>query len=231
MKNTYIPSDVDRKVKVRHFFECAWCGERLTERHHIIEFSQGGEHTEENLILLCPNCHTRVHKGEITDQELLQRKSTHAKGDRISGGIQFELTESYVKLGNAEFRQVPILIMYNDQPIISLRKTNNEFFLSASFYNKEGELVFWMSSNRYWANSDFIVQSRKKEIKIFNNEDADNFLRIWEASGCINVEGKNFINGALIDFDPSYIRLGDMKIRAFSATKCSIGIRIGRRKL
>lgn len=48
MASRHIPADIDKEVKVRHFFECAWCGEKLTERDHIIEFSQGGEHTSEN---------------------------------------------------------------------------------------------------------------------------------------------------------------------------------------
>ncbi len=62
-RSRYIPADVQRVVKERHFFQCAWDGERLFDQHHIFEFAEGGEHTADNLILLCPNCHRRVHKG------------------------------------------------------------------------------------------------------------------------------------------------------------------------
>jgi 5-methylcytosine-specific restriction endonuclease McrA len=30
------------------------------EKHHIILFSEGGEHTVENLLLVCANCHTKM---------------------------------------------------------------------------------------------------------------------------------------------------------------------------
>lgn len=30
--------------------------------HHIIFFSEGGENIEENLMLVCPSCHARIHK-------------------------------------------------------------------------------------------------------------------------------------------------------------------------
>lgn len=227
MGSRYIPINIDREIKERHFFECAWCGEKLTERHHIIEFSQGGNHTTENLILLCPNCHTQVHKNEITIKELIERKSTHAKGDRLSGGVQFEMTEPFVRLGNAQFKDVPILVMYRQEPIISLNEINHLFFLSTRFYNSKGDLIFWMSSNRYWTTSDFSIQSKKDELIIFNNEDENNKLRIWEMNGVLNVEGKNYINGMLMDFNPFYIRIGNSKISAFSATKCTVGVAIG----
>ena len=59
-QSRYIPSGEDKKVKEKHFFECAWCGIRLFDRHHIFEFRHGGPNTADNLILLCPNCHRRT---------------------------------------------------------------------------------------------------------------------------------------------------------------------------
>ncbi len=84
MRSRHIPKDIDIAVKEQHFFECAWCGQKLIERHHIVDFSKGGEHSVGNLILLCPTCHTQVHRNEISHEELMNRKSTHIKGEHIS---------------------------------------------------------------------------------------------------------------------------------------------------
>ena len=44
---------------------CGWNGygwEEMVEAHHIIPFKKGGQVTEENIIMLCPNHHGMVHK-------------------------------------------------------------------------------------------------------------------------------------------------------------------------
>jgi hypothetical protein len=224
-QSRHIPSNISKEVKGKHFFECAWCGEKLTERHHIIEFSQGGKHSSENLILLCPNCHTQVHRNEINTNELLLRKSTHVKGDRISGGLHFEFNNE-IRLGNAKFIDVPVLIQYKTEPIIFISKEADNLFLSTRFYNKNNELIFWMSSNRYWTNSIFTVISKKNELIIKNEEDNNTNLRIWQQDNVLNIEGKNYVKSLLLDFSPDYISLGDTKIIGFSATSCGVGIMI-----
>jgi hypothetical protein len=51
--NRYIPKKISDAVKKRHYFQCAWCCINLTDRHHIVEYSDWWKHSEENLILLC----------------------------------------------------------------------------------------------------------------------------------------------------------------------------------
>ena len=46
--------------------KCSLCDYSIKEIlniHHIIERKNGGSDEEENLILLCPNCHAEIHKG------------------------------------------------------------------------------------------------------------------------------------------------------------------------
>jgi hypothetical protein len=42
--------------------------------HHITHISKGGKGTADNLIALCPNCHTLHHKGVITEESILAWK-------------------------------------------------------------------------------------------------------------------------------------------------------------
>jgi hypothetical protein len=227
MTSRYIPNEISKAVKERHFFECAWCGEKLTERHHIDEFAKGGQHTVENLILLCPNCHTQVHNNEISTEELIKRKSNHTKGDHLAGGVQFDLKQPFVKLGMGQFRNVPILLMYKEEALITLKEFNEEFFLSTRFYNKTGDLIFWMSSNRYWTSSDFYIQSKKGELIIINNEDENNNLRIWQNNDTLNVEGKIYVGGMLVNLNPMFIQFGTSNPNTFNGinvSNCQVGI-------
>ena len=46
--------------------KCALCEYSVKEVlniHHIIERKNGGSNEENNLIVLCPNCHAEIHKG------------------------------------------------------------------------------------------------------------------------------------------------------------------------
>lgn len=223
----HIPKLIDQQVKERDHFECAWCGVKLTERHHIDEYSGGGQHTVENLILLCPNCHTQVHNNEIPITELVKRKSTHIKGDRLSGGIQFEIIEPLVKLGSSIFYRVPTLFKYKEENIIELKKDkNNNYFLSCRFYDINGNLIFWMSSNRFWADSNFEITQKKNELIIINTINEVNNLRLWMENDHINLIGNNYINGNIIEFSPDYFKYGNKYIQSFSVSNCSVGIYI-----
>ena len=55
-----------RSGKQRDLSTCQICGSKEhTEGHHIIDYSFGGAADKDNIITLCHNCHTNVHKGLI----------------------------------------------------------------------------------------------------------------------------------------------------------------------
>jgi hypothetical protein len=58
-----IPAEVERQVLVEAGHRCAVCGVELpVERAHIVPWSRSKDHSAENLICLCANCHERSHK-------------------------------------------------------------------------------------------------------------------------------------------------------------------------
>lgn len=53
--------------------KCQICGySKIVDCHHIVFQSDGGKHTRENGILLCPNHHAEVHAGFISKEDLLE---------------------------------------------------------------------------------------------------------------------------------------------------------------
>lgn len=64
-----IPVATKREVLTEAGYRCAVPTCRMIlaiDLHHIIEVSEGGENTLDNLIALCPTCHALHHRGEIT---------------------------------------------------------------------------------------------------------------------------------------------------------------------
>lgn len=61
-----IPEAVRRRVLERDNEQCQLCGtsgENRLQVHHVTYRSQGGTHTEDNLVTLCWVCHRAVHEG------------------------------------------------------------------------------------------------------------------------------------------------------------------------
>ena len=55
-----------RAGKERDLYTCQICGSTdHTEGHHLLDFSFGGAANEENIMTLCHECHSNVHKGLI----------------------------------------------------------------------------------------------------------------------------------------------------------------------
>ncbi|OFX26992.1 MAG: hypothetical protein A2033_15980 [Bacteroidetes bacterium GWA2_31_9] len=72
----YYPTPLENLLFELAGHRCTLCKAPWLEIHHIEELSKGGETKYENLIVLCPNCHTRVHSENVPNQkELIQYKA------------------------------------------------------------------------------------------------------------------------------------------------------------
>ena len=76
-----IPAELRRKVLIESGHRCAipTCRQTQAEVHHIIPWEKCKSHKFHNLIVLCSNCHTRVHNGEIDRKSLAQYKEQVGK--------------------------------------------------------------------------------------------------------------------------------------------------------
>ncbi len=86
-----IPANLRRRVLVEAGHRCAipTCRYIQVDLHHIIPWTKRKEHKYENLIALCPNCHTRADRGEIDRKSLrLYKANLRFAHDRFS---QFEM--------------------------------------------------------------------------------------------------------------------------------------------
>jgi len=72
MERPPIPADLKRKILVEAGHRCAipTCRSLDVDLHHIIPWETCKEHTYDNLIAICPNCHRRAHKNEIDKKSL-----------------------------------------------------------------------------------------------------------------------------------------------------------------
>ncbi|MFJ4585324.1 HNH endonuclease [Streptomyces echinatus] len=72
-----IPTALRRAVLVEAGHRCAipTCRQTPVELAHITAWAKVKEHTFDNLIALCPTCHTRFDRGEMDRKSMLQYKA------------------------------------------------------------------------------------------------------------------------------------------------------------
>lgn len=83
MASRSIPEKVKKRIFQEALMVCPMCGETdvtTFEIHHIQPFSETIEHEEENLILLCSNCHSKVTAEEVTEAMVLRLKLSLVRG-------------------------------------------------------------------------------------------------------------------------------------------------------
>jgi hypothetical protein len=70
----HIPMEIQRAVLVEAGYRCAipTCRYPTTEIAHIVPYARTKDNSFENLIALCPNCHTRYDKGQMGDAKAMR---------------------------------------------------------------------------------------------------------------------------------------------------------------
>ena len=83
MSRNPIPRLVEKRLYKEANSQCPRCEQAdvaTLQVHHIRPVAEGGSDDEENLIVLCSNCHSKVTKGKITEAEILGLKTSLIKG-------------------------------------------------------------------------------------------------------------------------------------------------------
>ncbi len=84
-----IPADLRRQVLIESGHRCAitTCRNSASiDIHHIIPWSECLQHSFDNLIVLCPNCHRLVHSGKIDRKSLFEYKKNLKNNDFTNMG-------------------------------------------------------------------------------------------------------------------------------------------------
>jgi hypothetical protein len=170
-----IPPEVRRGVRQRDGFGCVFCGSFIFELHHIVPFSEGGEHTIDNLVCLCPNHHEQFHKkfiGNCVLKSRIKAPYTRAKGGSSGEFVLFDRRPE-VRIGPLVCRDVDDIIVVDKVPILRTRFSDELkcFLIDCKFSGVDGKDIVSIEENEifvYLDNWD-VVQSGNR-IEFFNKK-------------------------------------------------------------
>lgn len=101
-----VPAEIERAVLVEAGHRCAipTCRSPTTEIAHIVSWARTQDNTFENLIALCPNCHTRADRKKEIDRKAL-RMYKHNLGilNNRFGEFERRLFEVLAETGERDF--------------------------------------------------------------------------------------------------------------------------------
>lgn len=92
-----IPTKIRRAVLVEAGHRCAipTCRQTPVELAHIVPWSKVKEHTFDNLIALCPTCHTRFDRGDIDKLSIEQYKANLVLINDRYNDFEIRILESF----------------------------------------------------------------------------------------------------------------------------------------
>lgn len=86
-------SKMDNKLKLHE--QCELCGSNKSlEVHHIIPLSFGGDNSEENMIVVCRMCHTKLTPHKLLTKKGLENAKQNGKQIGRSKGVKVETNKS-----------------------------------------------------------------------------------------------------------------------------------------
>nr|WP_299169567.1 HNH endonuclease [uncultured Allomuricauda sp.] len=211
----YVKKEVRDIVDKESSFKCSWCGVNLFERHHLKEYALGGENTADNLILLCPTCHTEAHNGGIDNVELLNRKKElNGKIDKSAGNISVSGTPTFIAGGTRYEGGIERILVHKDLDYLKIECINNYLLVSLKLYDAEGKLVFWMSKNRWWVENDKIFDFKfNKNSLLVKSDEINSILKINVEEDIVRLQCQMYVNNTLVNFDENEINIGQSIIR------------------
>ncbi len=104
MSRKPIPEKIKKRIYQEAGMICPICNETdvtTFELHHIQPYANTNQHDEENLILLCSNCHAKATANEITENEMLRLKLSLVYGKKRIAQLRTAQPENVVKLSSS----------------------------------------------------------------------------------------------------------------------------------
>lgn len=172
--NRSIPEAIKRDVRQACGYGCVICGTAIIEYEHVDPvFTEAEEHISDGIVLLCPQCHSKVTRGFISKERIKEAKNEPISQKRNYAHEYFDLGSkppAFV-IGGAIIKNTPIPLEIYDYPVIKLEPSEEPggpARLSGTFFNSRGELSLQIIDNEwrvFSGNWDFEAKGGKLIVR------------------------------------------------------------------
>lgn len=223
-----IPEAVMRQLRQEAGFGCAKCGHPYIEYHHIIPFAEEGHHRPEDMMAACGNCHPEMAKLGRDRQRAFKEKPFNQRSGLFRGALVFDKRDLVFRLGGNWYENTPILLQYNDTPIVSCRLDDDQAKVSLNLLSPQGQSLLRVIDNEVsfrindlwdfeYGHNFAIARYARRDIALRMD------LRGQEAT----IEGKLWMGGSQVRLDRESTSLPGGKVSNCRFSGCHVGIQVG----
>lgn len=221
-----IPESIKLKVRQKCNFGCIICRNPIYDYEHFKEYSLCKTHEEDNIFLLCPNCHR--NKGRLYSRDEITRRLTTVMEQPAKGGVLnfdwvwFELA------GNSfpAFTKLGVSINVLNRLVISIQKKSGSTTINVLIKNEEGKVLLEIiDSEIIRIGNSWDIRHTVGKIVFRNKPRALDWSFSYNAdSGMIGILGSLKIDSELtLNFKDSGIYINNHLLVRRSIVNFSIG--------
>ena len=237
-KNKYglgreIPASIKREVRKRDGFGCVFCAVPIIEYEHVDPtFIEAKEHKSSGITLLCPTCHAKVTKNQISKELVKQAMANPAalKNGEVRDELRFTDNHPTVVVGGATFRECNIPIQFRDHEIISIKREDDKFFLNANLWDRNGRKTLKIVNNEWTTFNENIwdLTIVGNTITIHEKERLPALIFKIENNNTFRIERIDMvIDGCKISGNANVLEVNGIRMMSCSMNRCHIGMFIG----
>jgi trigger factor len=150
------PDPVKRQLRQRGGYGCCRCGFAIYQYHHIIPYSAEPHFRVEDMMILCPNCHSMATDGALTidEQRAIQQEPYNLRRGYASGAMKVNQPYCAVAAGGVLLVGNGPLITADEFPLLTLEAGHGgEMLLSINLMDEHDHALALIEQNE-WVSGD-----------------------------------------------------------------------------
>ena len=144
------PASIQRQLRQEANFGCALCGCPVLENAHIIPYRTRQDFVVEDMVALCPTCHTKADYGNYPEAYLREIKANPYNKSHVHEAFLIISDELIVNLGSDKFINTPTILRVDDFDIITIDRFDNKFLnLNVNVFDKLNNWVAVIQDSKW----------------------------------------------------------------------------------
>lgn len=175
-----IPEKIKLQLRSEANFGCCKCGSPILEYHHILQWSQVKRHKADDMMVLCPLCHTSIDSYPV-DKQRDFKLNPFNKINTPSGGeiIAFQ-QKTIVELGGLSIIGDGPILSEEGQTFFGYRiSEDGAFLISLTLKDPSGNVILIIFENEWIRGNldvfDFEFRAGSKYLSITEKEGSSKF--------------------------------------------------------
>lgn len=227
-----IPREVKRLLRQEAGFGCCRCGHPFIQYHHIVPWAEDQHFRPADMMVLCGQCHPLCTVNAIpqSEQRALKTRPKNIVDNLVRGMLFVNTSELSVNLAGGKAVETPNLLSLSGQNVLSAKRDSEHgrVLISASIHDQTGNVVASLHDNEWsmipdtvW---DFETYPLHSTIRLAPREIA---FAVDVRNDEVNLRGKWFHRGSVIEFTPTKASVGTNTIQGFNVSHCGTMIAVG----